>query len=311
MVFMSIEEIVRERTVRALTHGSDVDGVVCAALILKRFPDASIDLGSPSADLSGEYEIVADLPLQKGLRTKIWVDHHANAKVEGICEQMIYDPSSKSAASLLAKFLDVRAPELVEIADRADSAGYLTEPPFDLAGEYDIAWDVNDAVKAIFYKGRFIELAKFLAFGNLHELKRKFMIEILYSRNSRKRTFDAVRDLPQEVKLRGADAAIIIMQDDRILRPGTVAHALLSGGVKVCVIIFSDGRGWINVGRDFDGVSAVGIAERYGGGGHAKSAGAKVGLENLEKLKKELEELGLRTVFVDLKEFVGRGREKV
>lgn len=307
---MSFKNISAEKMVRALIHGSDVDGAVCAALILKKFPDALIDLGSPSANLSGEYDIVADLPLQKGLKTKIWVDHHANAKVEGTCEQVVHDPNSKSAASLLAKFLDVDAPELVGIADRADSAGYLTEPPINLDGEYDIAWDVNDAVKAIFYKGRFIELAKLLASGGLCELKRKFMMEILYSRNSRKRTLDAVRDLPQVIKLEGADAAIIFMQDDRTLRPGTVAHVLLSGGIKVCIIIFPDGRCWINVGRDFEGISAAEIAGRYGGGGHSKSAGARVGLENLDKLKKELEELGLKTVVVDLKEFVHMGQEE-
>lgn len=295
----------REARIKVLTDVEDVDGVTCAALILKRFPNAIIETGSAKGGpMSGKYDIIVDLPLERSLEAHTWVDHHFATVQEGKCEEKIYDSSAKSAASLLAGYLGIEANELVGIANRADSVSYLTDAPLDLEGDYDPAWDVNDAVKAISSSEDFIEIAKVLAFEGPGGVKRKFKAEVSHTRGLRRGAEKAVRMISQKAQEQKSDALILLMPPVERRGSTVSGHIVFSlyrrGRIKASAV-FYEGGCWINVRRNFYGVDASEIAKRYGGGGHRVSAGAPIGLEKLEDIKLEFERSGLKPMVIDLR----------
>ena len=296
-----------QREVKALTHGEDVDGVICAALILKRFPNATVDTGTYREELSGEYDIVVDLPLPKLIKTRVWIDHHSNPKQEGESEKKIYDPEAKSAASLLAGYLGMEDDKLVQIADRADSVSYLTEPPTGMVEGYDPAWDVNDAVKAISTIERFRELARTLALEGVASVRRKFDDELSYTRNLRRKAGQAVQMISKKVREQKSDAAIIIMPTGEMDSSTVSGHIVFSlyreGAAKVCAVFYQGGC-WLNTRRDFNKIDASKIMARFGGGGHPKSAGSSIGPEKSDEVKRELEKVGLKPLIIDLRKVV-------
>lgn len=303
--------------ISAVVDMEDVDGAVCAALVLKRFPRARIKPSSAKGvkvegklvapaveELEGRFDLVADLSLPKSIEARVWVDHHLTAVQEGKCLERVYDSRAPSAAGLLAKYLGVEAPELVEVADRADSVSYLTEPPLDFEPGYDPAWDVNDAVKALDSSKRFIELARVLAEKGIAGLREEFTPEISHTRELRRRAEALVKGVEKELRERGADAVLLLMP--RVERRGSTvsAHLVFSlyrRGLIKAAAVFYEGGCWINVGRGFEGLNAGSLAQELGGGGHRFSAGAPVGLESLGKIKSKFKQAGLTPAVIDLR----------
>ena len=301
----SLRMLPKEARVKALTDVEDVDGVVCAALILKRFPNAIIETGSAKGGgMSGKYDIVVDLPLEKSLETHAWVDHHFSTVQEGKCEERVYDPSAKSAASLLAGYLGIEANELVGIANRADSVSYLTDAPLELEGDYDPAWDVNDVVKAISSSEDFIKIAKALALEGPNGVRRKFEAGISHTRGLRRGAEKAVQMISQKAREQGSDALILLMPPVERRGSTVSGHIVFSlyrrGRIKASAVFYAGGC-WVNVSKNFRDIDASKIAKRYGGGGHRVSAGAPIGLEKLEDIKLEFERAGLKPMVVDLR----------
>ena len=295
----------KDAMVKVLTDIEDVDGVTCAALILKRFPNAIIETGSAKGgEMSGKYNIIVDLPLEKSLETYAWVDHHFSTVQEGKCEEKVYDSSARSAASLLARYLGIEADELVEIANRADSVSYLTDAPLELKGNYGPAWDVNDAVKAISSSEDFIGIAKALAFEGLEGMRKKFEAQISHTRGLRRRAEKAVQMISQKVQEQGADALILLtppFERRGSTVSGHIVFSLYRRGEMKASTVFYPGGCWINVSKNFFGLDASKIAKSYGGGGHRVSAGAPIGPEKLEDIKRELEKVGLKPIIIDLR----------
>ncbi len=300
-------ELPTDARVRVLTHGVDVDGVVCAALIFKRFPRAIIETGTYREELSGEYDIVVDLSLPKSLKTRVWIDHHHNPAQEGESKEKIYNPDAKSAASLLAGYLGMEEDKLVKVADRADSVSYLTEPPTGMVEGYDPAWDVNDAVKAISTIERFRELARTLALEGVAFVRREFEDELLYTRNLRRKAGEVTQMISKKVREQKSDAPIIIMPSGEMNSSTVSGHIVFSlyreGAAKACTV-FYEGGCWLNVRDDFDKIDASEIMARFGGGGHRKSAGSSIGPEKSEEVGRELEKAGLKPLIIDLRKFV-------
>ncbi|MEA1904874.1 MAG: hypothetical protein U9M97_03230 [Candidatus Hadarchaeota archaeon] len=300
----SLGKLPRGARIKALVDIEDVDGVVCAALIFKRFPRAIVESGSAKRrGMSGEYNVIADLPLLKSLRTHTWVDHHRNAVQEGECVEKIYDPSARSAANLLASYLGMRESELVELADRADSVSYLTEPPLGLEGDYDLAWDINDAVKAISSSEQFRELARTLAFEELAAVRKKFREELSHTRGLRRRAEDAVQMISKKMEEQGSDSLIMFMPP--IERRGStvsghIVFFLYRRGVKAAAVFFEGGC-WLTARKDFHKMNPSKIAERFGGGGHQRSAVAPIGQEKLGDIRREFEKAGLKPIVIDLR----------
>jgi len=287
---------------RVLTHGEDVDGVVCAALALRCYPKAIIRTAKPSTRLAGRYDLVVDLPLQRSLTTVVWVDHHATGDEGGTCTVRVHDPTARSAAGILARHLGIKAEELVEIADRADSAKYSTPPPLSLkARGYDPAWEVNDAIKATKSRKRFIELAKVLAFGSIEALKKEFSAEISRTREARRGAEKAVKWISKLVEKRKPNSMIILMPpSESSTASGHLVFSLYPKGIKAFAVFYEKGC-WLSVAKGFDGLDASELARRYGGGGHPKSAGARIGANRLGDIKREFDRAGLSTLVVDLR----------
>lgn len=294
----------RDARIKVLVDIEDVDGVVCAALIFKRFPRAIVETGSAKrGGMSGEYDIIVDLPLLKSLSAHTWIDHHRDAVQDGECVEKIYDPSARSAANLLASHLGVQESELVELADRADSVSYLTEPPLELEGNYDPAWDINDAVKAILSSEQFRELARTLAFEGLAAVRKKFRDELSHTRGLRRRAEGAVQTISKKIEEQRSDSLIMFMPP--IERRGStvsghIVFSLYRKGVKAAAVFFEGGC-WLTVRKDFHKMNASKIAGRFGGGGHRRSAVAPIGLEKLGDIKIEFGKVGLKPTVIDLR----------
>jgi len=293
-----------ETRVKVLTHMDDVDGLVSAALVLRRFPNASIKTFTKRKEMRGEYDIVVDLPLLKSLRTHVWIDHHQATIQEGRCREKIHDPSARSAAGLLAKYLNLKEGELVGIANRADSASYFTDPPLNFKKNYDPAWDVNDAVKAITLSRRFWELAKVLACEGLEGVRRKFRTEISHIRRLRRKAEKIVQMLSKKVEEQKPDSMILLMpkaerRGSRI--GGHIVFSLYQKGLKAFAVFTAGGFCWINVRRGFKKIDCSKVARRYGGRGHRFVGGAHIGIEKLDEIKHEFEKAGLKSMIVDLR----------
>jgi nanoRNase/pAp phosphatase (c-di-AMP/oligoRNAs hydrolase) len=256
--------------------------------------------------LSGEYDIVVDLPLPKSLKTHVWIDHHRNPVQDGESEERIHNPDAKSAASLLASYLGVGEDNLVQIADRADSVSYFTEPPTGMEKEYDPGWDVNDAVKAISTSERFRELARTLALKGVASIRREFEDELSYTRNLRRRAGEIIQMISKKLREQNSDAPIIIMPSGEMNSStvsGHIVFSLYRKGAKACAV-FYEGGCWLNARADFNKIDTSEIMARFGGGGHRKSAGAPIGPEKSEEVTRELEKVGLKPLIIDLRKFV-------
>jgi len=292
---------------RVLTHGEDVDGVVCAAIVLRGYTKAIIRTARPGTRLIGRYDLVVDLPLQRSLTTFMWVDHHATGNEGGKCKICVHDPKAGSAAGILARRLEINAKELVGIADRADSAKYCTPPPISLkARGHDPAWEVNDAIKAIKSRKRFIELAKVLAFGSIEALKKEFNAEISQTRGERRGAEKTIKWMSKLVEKRKPDSIIILMPPtESSTASGHLIFSLYPKGIKAFAVFYENGC-WLSVAKGFDGLDASELAKKYGGGGHQKSAGARIGANRFGDIERDFEQAGLSTMVVDL-----RGKKRV
>ena len=293
----------RETRVRVLTDMNDVDGLVSASLVLRQFPNASIKTFTKRKEMKGEYDIVVDLPLLKSIKTHVWIDHHRGTIQEGRCREKVYDSSAKSAANLLAKYLNLKEDELVEIANRADSANYLTDAPFDLKKSYDPAWDVNDAVKAITSGEQFTELAKTLAFEGLDGVRGKFKAKISYTRRLRRKAEKIARMISMKVKKKKPDSMILLMPKAErrgSMIGGYIVFSLHQKGIKAFAVFYKGGC-WIHVRSYFKKIDCSKVARRYGGTGHRFVGGAPIGLEKLDDIKLEFEKAGLKPLVVDLR----------
>jgi oligoribonuclease NrnB/cAMP/cGMP phosphodiesterase (DHH superfamily) len=293
-----------ETRVRVLTHMDDVDGLVSAALVLRRFPNALIKTFTKWKKMKGEYDIIVDLPLLKSLKTHVWIDHHRGTIQEGKCEERVHDSDAKSAASLLAKYLNLKEDELVGIANRADSASYLTDAPLDFKKSYDPAWDVNDAVKAITSSRRFGELAKVLAREELEGVRRKFKAEISHIRRLRRKAEKIVQMLSKRVEEQKPDSMILLMP--KAERRGSaiggyIVFSLYRKGLKAFAMFTASGFCWINVRKGFKKIDCFKVVRRYEGTGHRFVGGAQIGIEKLDEIKHEFKKAGLKPMIVDLR----------
>lgn len=301
----SLRMLPRNTRVRVLTDMNDVDGLVSASLVLRRFPNASIKTFTKRKEMRGEYDIVVDLPLLKSLKTHVWIDHHRGTIQEGRCREKVYGSSARSAANLLAEYLNLKEDELVGIANRADSANYLTDAPLDLKKGYDPAWDVNDAVKAISSSEQFEELAKTLAFGGFEGVRKKFKAEISHTRALRRRAEGIIQMISKKVEKQRPDSMILLMPKAErrgSMIGGYIVFSLHRKGVKAFAVFYEEGGCWIHVRSDFKKIDCSKVARRYGGTGHRFVGGAPIGLEKLNDIKLEFEKAGLKPIIVDLRE---------
>ncbi|OYT28937.1 MAG: Fis family transcriptional regulator [Thermofilum sp. ex4484_82] len=264
----------------ALSHEEDADGIVSAALFLRKYPEAILVLGRPQEIRRDKlnwinlftWDFVADLPCPK--KAKIRVDHH---KTNTPCAEIeYYDPEAPCAAILALKALklenDPEMVRLVELAIQTDTANI----------KEDDAWDLNDAVKGADYKGR-LWLAQALAREGLSALK-NYRVKKWIEKNRRRR--EKTEKIAALINVK--EITLIEFEKDIDISYRGLCAILEKRGAKfMTVIVPKDGiyRPYIGASKDSTFDASI-VATRLGGGGHKVAAGARV--ERKEKIYEEL-----------------------
>ncbi len=266
------------------SHWKDVDGIVCASLIYLAYKSPMVFLLDVREAKDWflnlfTWDLVVDLPPFRKMR--VYVDHHASNKFFK-AEKSVFNPNATCAAKLLLQVLPIeeeekvrRARKLVELAERADSANYSTDPPLTIEEEgYDEAWDLNDAVKGLKVNER-LRLAKKLSVNGLKALKDDLIVEAIRKvRLVRGRTCSLCEKIETE------EFMIITFKDKRIRKEisiPSIPFQLYRRGVKIVMICGPENGEHVSCSikrkPSFKRVSVRVFAEKHGGGGHNGASG--------------------------------------
>ncbi|MEM4700132.1 MAG: DHHA1 domain-containing protein [Candidatus Nezhaarchaeales archaeon] len=276
-----------------LSHGSDADGVVCAALFLRRHPGGKVVLAEPW-ELRPTWrcwfnwvawDFVADLPCP--FRARLHVDHHRTGRP--CAKREFFSPGAPSAASLAVAALglegDGAAVELAELANECDTASIKSRE----------AWDLNDAVKGSSPEDRVL-LVRLLAAEGVGALSYPAVRQwIEVNRARRQRAFE----LASKVRVRDYVFVKLSVDDERFPVRAFMLNLEERGAKLTCVITPKRGRFKIHLGSRHDsGVDCAELAMRVGGGGHFHAAGATV--DDVDAaLKRLAEALGVGKIEIE------------
>lgn len=268
-----------DASMKVATHISDCDGICSAALILRKYPNAEITFWSPTGIVKSDdaFDLVTDLPKPKNAKAN--VDHHISnyekLKKEGrLTEKDLVDPTAKSAASLLIRYLglesDPIAQEIEYMATLADT-GHLEGENLILDKLIKSSLDdenfLHYLVKVLAERGK--------AFIKDPEVNKRWnTLKVMYEQLSMKLDY-----LTNELKISSG----ILVIDERGAVPyfmaKDVAYKFFEKGVDAVAMIYNDPKSpekvrvSIRVNHNCDYVNAREIAESLGGGGHVKAAG--------------------------------------
>lgn len=271
-----------------LSHSSDADGIVCAALFLRAFRGKGMVILAEPYEIQGgswlnmfTWDYVLDLPCPP--KAYVFIDHHKTNKPSNKAKEVYHDPTAPSAAVLAIRAFkledDPTAVKLVELANECDTANIVSNE----------AWDLNDAVKGSPRDER-VKLAKLLSEMGLEALKLPEVQKwIERNRERRERTRQLADKIPIE------DNIFIELNGENNISPRNLMITLEKRGAKVtCVVAPKNGKYKIHLGsREDSGVDCSKLAAKIGGGGHKYAAGATV--EDLNKaLKLIAKKLGLK-----------------
>ncbi|MGQ4892309.1 MAG: DHHA1 domain-containing protein [Candidatus Njordarchaeia archaeon] len=263
---------------RIAVHNDDIDGISCAALMLLIYPDADIDFLSVTEAMETEkpYDIVADLPKPKN--AKVNIDHHKTnlerLKNEGrLGPKDLIDPEAPSAAGLVAKYFNLDshvAREIVEMADLADT-GHLDGDLYKL--DKLIKFYVNDN-KTL--KRLALILAKK---GKKFPEDKEF--QVLWENVSKiiQENYEKIEKALNELVKKKAKYALVILSDSiPYILAKDIAHLFLQKNGRAIAVFYRDPttgkrRVSFRISNKCD-IEADNLAERLGGGGHKRAAGA-------------------------------------
>ncbi|GEM_PF-1118342 len=276
---------------RVAVHREDLDGISCAALILRK---AMLEGEEPPEILFlsirevMEYpetiDLAADLP--KGPNVIRNVDHHDSnyqrlLKEGRLTEEDAIDPKAPSAAQVLKTYLgldgDPIAEEIVEMANITDTGGQTEEtiPASKIISVYRKNPDV------------LLRLAWALAkYGKRYlqdEEIRKLRESIKKDREDRYAYLD--RKL-SELSNRAKRLILYVSEVPSYAR-FDIPRLLFSKGAELVALLYNTEHGY-RLSLRSAGPSVRYIAEALGGGGHEQSAGALIGKDE----KRLLETIG-------------------
>ncbi len=269
-----------------LSHSGDADGILSAAIALRKFRDAEIELAEPYEIQRGgllnlynlvQWDIVADLPCPK--RAKLWVDHHKTNKP--CTKKYVYDPLAPCAAVLVLKALklenDEVARKFAKIATQTDTASIRDE----------VAWKVYDAVKGSNREGRLL-LVKLFAEQGLKALEQPVVRKFMENGKNR-------RENSEKAALRIPDDTIPFIYIDKhglVFARMMLWHLQLRGFKLMFTVRRVSPNEWsISIGRGDDSIDCSEIAAKLGGGGHSAAAGATVKAKSPMEVKRMIEKI--------------------
>jgi len=267
--------------VKVAAHSEDIDGISSAALFLIKFPEAEIRFLSvyEAQQTEEEFDYSVDLPKTKN--TKINIDHHKSNYERLINEKKLsksdmIDPNAPSAASLVIKYLGLEdnqiAKEIVEMANQADT-GNLNEKLLKL--DRVIKYYVTDQEKLR-------KIAEALARYGKNFEKDEWLAKQIEEVEKVVREYDEkIKARVKELVSRGIKYAIFDATKVPFFVAKEAAHIFSKKGGHIGVSVYIDPvskklRCSIRMSKKCN-ISAHKLAEKMGGGGHSKAAGAIIG----------------------------------
>ncbi len=263
---------------RVAVHGSDCDGIISAALILLKYPDAKITfINNPweASSINEPLDIVIDLP--KTMNCKANIDHHESnyrrlAEEGRLTEKDMVSPSAPAAAKLVADYFNIRggiADELVEMAVAADT-GKHTEKTLKLDRVIKLLHDDDE--------GR-VRLAKLLAEKGAAFIEDEWFREQYAKLKDIEKLDEWLSEVAESIE---NPKGLFVFVDEEGTIPyyaaKDIAHKLLARGCDTVAVAYSDPNSprrlkvSIRVNEN-SSTDARRIAEPLGGGGHVKAAG--------------------------------------
>ncbi|MEM1658227.1 MAG: DHHA1 domain-containing protein [Candidatus Jordarchaeales archaeon] len=266
---------------KVAVHGTDCDGIISAALILLKDPDAEIlFVNNPKDALSlmETLDVVADLP--KSPNCKANIDHHESnyrkLVEEGrLTEKDLVIPSAPAAAKLVAEYFNLKggvADELVEMAVAADT-GKHTDKTLKLDRVIKFLHDDDEGRR---------RLAKILAEKGASFIEDEWFKE----QYSKLKDIEKLEEWLNSVvaSLGNVNGALVFVDEvDAVpyYMAKDIAHKLLAKGCSAVIVAYKNPESpgkvklSVRVGEE-SSIDARIITEPFGGGGHAKAAGATV-----------------------------------
>ncbi len=267
-----------DKLVKIAVHNDDIDGIACAALFLRKFPNAEIKfLSVDEAKRTSEiFDYIADLP--KSPNAKINIDHHESnlerlRKEKKLSPNDYIDPSSPSAAHLVAEYLGLRddiSKQIVEMADRADRG--------KLNGEL---YKLDKLIKLYVRDQKMLrKLAEILASKGAN-FSSDPVFQALWSKLERElvESEKRINKVLERLKKSGAKYALVLQNDSiPYFMAKDIAYKFLELGGHAIAVFYRDPntglhRVSIRIGEKCE-IVANKITEKLGGGGHRKAAGA-------------------------------------
>ncbi|MHA1606369.1 MAG: DHHA1 domain-containing protein [Candidatus Freyarchaeota archaeon] len=304
---------------RVAVHGTDCDGIISAALILVKYPDAEIVFVNNPKDaskLEGFFDMVVDLP--KPINCRVNIDHHEsnykNLVKEGrLTEDDVVSPSAPAAAKLVAEYLKLKGgiiDELVSMAVAADT-GKHTEATLALDRVIKFLHS-DDAGRRRLAEILARKGAAFTGDEWFREQYEKLAGELRVMDNVLNEVVNSLGDVEGKFYLvNEVDVTPYYLAKD-------IAYKLLSKGCDTVALVYRDAdtgslRASIRV-HERSSTDAREIAESLGGGGHRKAAGIPLSKPQriIELLDRLAETSPNHTVtYLNLKPyFEGKGEDK-
>lgn len=291
------------------THGSDLDGISCAALIMRAYANWELKISFLSVyeaqNSNDSYDLCTDLP--KAPKAKRNIDHHSTnleklQRTERLGSRDVVDPSAPSAASLVSQAYqmdaDPIAQQIVTLANSADTGKLHVK-----FSEYQI---IENIIRGYpFDQNILYELTKRYSSKGM-EIREDAWVKQAYQK--------IAEDLNQARATLGKFFSAISIPEFVILDFNDLVHtkyykqvfgpAFRAGG-KVLAVVYKNPRDdsfhvSFRVHDEMRGrVDVRRIAETLGGGGHPMAAGARSDNKNhliqgiqraFEKLKPKISE---------------------
>lgn len=283
-----------DRMITVMTH-MDSDGVISLALLLKKLGGLKVrtyftspvqlrdaicrstlrkkSLGELYVfDLAGENKAIYAAAIYDKV---LWIDHHEWEPEERFDHvEIVIDSKAKSAASVVAKYLDVSSP-LVDLADQIDTNSV----------ECEEAEKIRTTVGAIRYRFTGLELNR-----RLQELAYKLSSENLSVLDEyrdlvgeyRQWLEKVLRDFKEKTKVYRVNGLRVAVYETTESIPVYLVSNEMEEEVDILAIMIyrvaGEGKRPITKleFRTHTDVDVLKIAKFYGGGGHRKASGASV-----------------------------------
>jgi oligoribonuclease NrnB/cAMP/cGMP phosphodiesterase (DHH superfamily) len=307
-------EIDNSKKVIIISH-DDVDGVISASIIKRKFGDAYYLPSSPrnlpyhlsELNLENKIVVLSDLSpneeqidtiynsIEKITNSKcevIWIDHHSwpPGSIEKIKEKAkVIVERSVSAAELVAKVFELNdeiSMKLVSIANDADSANYSTEE----------AININRAIRN---KKRLQYVFEALSEGRIND--EKILKWAKKEERNDEKIKEYVKTLPVFLTKSNYRYAVIDVRKSKLPGSLTGKYASIEHNLDFTVVIYSNRSVSLYAGLNKN-INLLTIARRFNGGGHPFACGCSPKLSLKSRILDKL--LGKRYTAKEIKEIL-------